>query len=47
MNDNITLAFNVANITDQVFYAYLDDRRVAHQYDEFGRTYEFGVRLDF
>lgn len=47
VNDNITLAFNVANITDQEFYAYLGDRRAAHQYDEFGRTYEFGIRLSF
>lgn len=46
-NDQVTLMFNVANITDQEFYAYLDDKRVAHQYDEFGRTYEFGVQLDF
>jgi outer membrane receptor protein involved in Fe transport len=46
VNDRMTLSFNVANITDQEFYAYLGDRRVANQYDEFGRTYEFGVRLD-
>jgi TonB-dependent receptor len=44
VNDNLTVIFNVANITDQEFYAYLGDKRAAAQYDEFGRTYEFGIR---
>lgn len=47
ITDNLTAIFNVANITDQEFYAYLGDKRSQSQYDEFGRTFEFGVRLQY
>ncbi|WP_376693025.1 TonB-dependent receptor [Wenzhouxiangella sp. EGI_FJ10409] len=46
-SDNWTAIFNVSNLTDEVFYAYLGDRRYANQYDEFGRTYEFGLRFQY
>lgn len=39
--------FNVSNLTDEPFYAYLGDRDFANQYDEFGRTYEFGLRFQY
>lgn len=46
-NDNLTLIFNVQNISDQEFYAYLGNRRAAAQYDEFGRSYELGIRYQY
>lgn len=39
--------FNVSNLTNEPFYAYLGDRDFANQYDEFGRTYEFGLRFQY
>jgi TonB-dependent receptor len=45
--DNWTAIFNVSNITDEVFYAYLGDPDFSNQYDEFGRTYEFGLRFRY
>lgn len=42
-----TAIFNVSNITDEVFYAYLGDRAFSAQYDEFGRSFEFGLRYQF
>ncbi|WP_043767939.1 TonB-dependent receptor [Algiphilus aromaticivorans] len=44
---NWTAILNVQNITDEVFYAYLGNSAFANQYDEFGRTVEFGVRYQF
>jgi TonB-dependent receptor len=45
--DNWTAIFNVSNITDEVFYAYLGDPAYSNQYDQFGRTYEFGLRFRY
>jgi TonB-dependent receptor len=45
--DNWTAILNVSNITDEVFYAYLGDPAYSNQYDEFGRTYEFGLRFRY
>ncbi len=45
--ENWKAIFNVSNITDEVFYAYLGDPDFSNQYDEFGRTYEFGLRFRY
>ena len=42
---NVAALFNVSNITDEPFYAFLGDEDFANQFDEFGRTWEFGIRL--
>jgi TonB-dependent receptor len=42
---NIAALFSVSNITNEPFYAFHGDRRYARQFDEFGRTWEFGLRL--
>ncbi len=42
-----SLLFNVTNITDEPFYAYLGDPDFNSQYDEFGRTIEFGLKARF
>jgi len=47
ITDNWTAIFNVSNITDEVFYAYLGNRDFANQYDEFGRSYELGLRFRY
>jgi TonB-dependent receptor len=47
VTDNLAVLFSVQNITDEPFYAFLGDRRYANQYDEFGRTWDFGIRLLF
>jgi len=47
VTDNIAALFSVQNITDEPFYAFLGDKRYANQYDQFGRTWEFGLRLVF
>src|SRR6056297_3078167 len=47
VTDNIAALFNVSNITDEPFYAFHGDKRFARQFDEFGRTWEFGLRLIF
>ncbi|MEE4640006.1 MAG: TonB-dependent receptor [Wenzhouxiangella sp.] len=45
--ENVTGILNVSNITDEPFYAFLGDKRFANQYDEFGRTVEFGLEVRF
>jgi len=45
--DNWSAIFNISNLTDEVFYAYLGDPDFANQYDQFGRTYEFGLRFNY
>lgn len=47
ITENWNAIFNVSNITDEVFYAYLGDPDFSNQYDEFGRTYEFGLRFRY
>ncbi len=47
VTDNIAALLNVSNITDEPFYAFHGDKRFARQFDEFGRTWEFGLRLIF
>jgi len=47
VTENIAALFNVSNITEEPFYAFHGDKRFARQFDEFGRTWEFGLRLIF
>lgn len=45
--ENVMGVFNVSNITDEPFYAFLGDEKYPNQYDEFGRTVELGVEVRF
>jgi len=45
--DNIAALLNVSNITNEPFHAFLGDDDFANQFDEFGRTWEFGIRVRF
>ncbi|MEE4331144.1 MAG: TonB-dependent receptor, partial [Wenzhouxiangella sp.] len=47
ITDNIAALFNVSNITNEPYYAFHGDERFARQFDEFGRVWEFGLRLIF
>ena len=47
VTDNIAALFNVSNITNEPFFAFHGDKRYARQFDEFGRVWEFGLRLIF
>jgi TonB-dependent receptor len=47
VTDNIAALFNVSNITNEPYVAFHGDKRYARQFDEFGRTWEFGLRLIF
>lgn len=47
ITDNIAALFSVQNITDEPFFSFHGDKAFARQYDEFGRTWEFGLRVIF
>ncbi|NKI34158.1 TonB-dependent receptor [Wenzhouxiangella sp. XN79A] len=47
ITENIAALLSVQNITDEPYYAFYGDERFARQFDEFGRTWEFGLRLRF
>lgn len=47
VTENVAALVNVSNITNEPFYAFLGNRRYANQFDQFGRTWEFGLRLRF
>ena len=47
MAPQLQFFFNVINITDEPFFAYFDEPRYASQYEEYGRTVEFGLGYDF
>ena len=47
ITDNIAALLSVQNITDEPYYAFYGNDRRARQFDEFGRTWEFGLRLIF
>jgi TonB-dependent receptor len=47
ITDNIAALLSVQNITDEPYYAFYGNDRRARQFDEFGRTWEFGVRVVF
>ncbi|MGQ8367272.1 TonB-dependent receptor [Glaciecola sp. 1036] len=44
INDDLNLYLNVVNLTDEPFYGYFDQRNQNAQYEEYGRTIEFGFR---
>jgi len=46
-SEHWTAIFNVSNLTNEVFYAYLGNRDFSNQYDEFGRVYELGLRFRY
>lgn len=47
VTENIAALLNVSNITNEPAFAFLGSRRYANQFDQFGRTWEFGLRLRF
>ncbi len=47
LDDNWTAMLNVTNLTDEPFYAYLGDPDYSAQFDQFGRTFELGLRAQF
>jgi TonB-dependent receptor len=47
VTDNIAALLNVSNITNEPYFAFHGDERYARQFDEFGRVWEFGVRVQF
>jgi len=47
VTDNVAALFNVSNITNEPYYAFHGDKRYARQFDEFGRTWELGLRVIF
>ncbi|MEM7052908.1 MAG: TonB-dependent receptor [Pseudomonadota bacterium] len=47
VTDNVAALFSVSNITDEPFYSFHGSSPFARQYDEFGRTWEFGLRVIF
>jgi TonB-dependent receptor len=47
VTENVAALLNVSNITNEPFYAFHGDKRYARQFDEFGRVWEFGVRVQF
>ncbi|OKY26690.1 TonB-dependent receptor [Thalassotalea sp. PP2-459] len=44
LNEQITLYFNIVNLTNEPFYHYFDKRNRNAQYEEYGRTLELGFR---
>ena len=47
VTENVAALLNVSNITNEPFFAFHGDKRYARQFDEFGRVWEFGVRVQF
>lgn len=43
-NDDLNLYFNAININNEPFYNYFNQRNRNAQYEEYGRTFEIGVR---
>ncbi len=39
--------FSLVNLNNEPFYAYFDSPRFASQYEEYGPTYEFGIKASF
>lgn len=44
---NYEAYFNLVNLNDEPFYAYFDSPRFASQYEEYGPSYEFGIKASF
>lgn len=47
LSDQLQVYLNAVNLNDEPFYAYFADRRFASQYEEYGPTYELGVKANF
>ena len=47
LQNGVHFYFNVINITDEPMYQYFDRRNVNAQYEEYGRSIEFGVTYSF
>lgn len=47
LTDHYQVYFNAVNLNDEPFYAYFADRRFNSQYEEYGPTYELGVKANF
>jgi TonB-dependent receptor len=44
INDDVNVYFNAVNLTNEGFYNYFDRRNRNAQFEEYGRTFELGVR---
>ncbi len=44
INDNLSVKFDINNITDEPEYYYWGKSDRLSQYDEYGRTYSIGIR---
>ena len=44
---NYEIYVNAVNLNDEPFYAYFGNERFSSQYEEYGPTYEIGVKADF
>lgn len=47
VSDHYQVYLNAVNLNDEPFYAYFSDRRFASQYEEYGPTFELGVKANF
>lgn len=47
LQNGVHVYFNVINITDEPMFHYFDRRNVTAQYEEYGRSFEFGVTYSF
>jgi TonB-dependent receptor len=47
INDHVQVFANAINLNDEPLYAYFGDPDYNSQYEEYGPSYEAGVRLDF
>lgn len=47
IGDACQLYLNAVNLNDEPFYAYFQDRRFNSQYEEYGPTYELGLKASF
>jgi len=44
INDNLNVYFNAVNITDEAFYNYFGQRNINAQFEEYGRSFELGIK---
>lgn len=46
LSDTVQLYFNASNLTDEAMYLYHGSKQFNYQYEQYGRTYEFGVTFN-
>jgi len=46
-DDHYQVYFNAINLNDEPYYAYFRSARYAAQYEEYGPTYELGIKANF